>query len=302
MLTLVITITGCGPKSSQSKEESLHSNHNEAFPMILEDQRGREVTIKEEPKRVVSLAPSNTEILFYLGLDEKVVGVTDYCDYPLEAQNKEKIGSFAEHNTEKILSLNPDLVLATNLHQNVVEQLEKLEVPVVVIDPENLEEVLKSIEIIGKACGKEKEAIDVVDSLEARMKKVEESIDIPVDQKPIVYYEVWPSPITTAGPGTFVNDIISKAGGVNVSGDAQKAYPQYSQEMIVAKNPEIIIFSHHGSSNQSPEDILKRPGWENVEAIKNKRVYYVDENIVQRATPRLIDGLEKFVELIHHTK
>lgn len=310
ILLIVIGIfTGCNPsKDNQGKtpenpaalQDSVLHQESVTFPLKVKDQMNREVTVEKEPKRIVSLAPSNTEILFALGLGGKVVGVTNYCDYPEEAKSKEKIGGFSDPNLEKIISLKPDLVLATDMHQKPVEQLEKLNIPVVILAPKNIPDMLKSIEIIGRISGKEAESLRLVETLKNRIKTVEnKTAGIPQDKRPKIYYEVWPEPFTTAGPGTFVNDIIEKAGGENISGDAEKAYPQYSQEMIISKNPDIIIFSHHGSSKQTIEDILKRPGWENINAVKNNKVFYVDENIVQRATPRLVDGLEQFAKIIH---
>lgn len=292
IILLLMTNVGCGFKAnSQGKL-------NDQSLLIVTDQMDRKITLSKLPERIISLAPSNTEIAFAIGLEDKLVGVTDYCDYPEEAKGKEKVGGFAEPNMEKILSLKPDLVLVTNMHQKAVEQLAKLGIPSVVLDPQDLDSMLESIEIIGKASGHEKESSKLVESLKSRIKAVEEKVP-DTDRQLKIYYEVWPSPLTTAGPGTFVDDIITRAGGQNIASDAKKAYPQYSQETIVSKNPDIIIFSHHGSSNQSIDDILTRRGWENIQAIKNKKVYYVDENIVQRATPRLVDGLEEFVKIIH---
>ncbi|NLU10479.1 MAG: cobalamin-binding protein [Tepidanaerobacter acetatoxydans] len=302
LIIILITLCIVGCKNESKISESNPQNHktNTAFPITLTDQMGREVTIEKLPERIISLAPSNTEILFTLGLEDRIVGVTDFCDYPEAAKSKEKIGGFSEPNIEKIISLQPDLILATSMHQKPVEELEKLNVPSVVLDPKDFEDVFTSIEIIGKATGQDDKAAAIVGDLKARVKDVDDKvIKLTEDERPKVYYEIWPSPITTAGPGTFVNDIIQRAGGENIAKDAKKAYPQYSQEMIVAKNPDIIIFSHHGSSNQSAEDILNRQGWESIEAIKNNKVFYVEENLVQRATPRLVDGLEQLAMMMH---
>jgi iron complex transport system substrate-binding protein len=309
LLMVIGIISGCGAsKNDQTKpqensaapQDNTRQQKGTGYPLTIKDQMNREVTLEKEAERIISLAPSNTEILFSLGLGGKVVGVTNYCDYPEEAKSKGKIGGFADPNMEKIISLKPDLVLATDMHQKPVEQLEKLNIPVVVLAPKNIPDMLNSIEIIGKATGKIAESQKLVETLTERIKAIENKVaGIPQDKRPKVYYEVWPEPFTTAGPGTFVNDIIEKAGGQNIAGDAQKAYPEYSQEMIISKDPDIIIFSHHGTSKQTAEDILKRSGWENIKAIKDKKVFYVDENIVQRATPRLIDGLEQFARIIH---
>lgn len=301
VVVLIILLTvGCKNEPKTPEQDDTKNVANGPFPMTLTDQMGREVTIEKLPERIVSLAPSNTEILFALGLEGKIVGVTDYCDYPEAAKGKEKIGGFSEPNIEKIVSFKPDLILANDIHQKPIEELKKLNIVSVVLDPKDFNGIFASIEIIGKATGQDDVALTLVNNLKERMKNVEDMISkLTKDERPKIYYELWPSPITTTGPGTFVDDIIQRAGGENIARDAKKAYPQYSQEMIVAKNPDIIIFSHHGSSNQSIEDILERQGWESINAIKEKKVIYVDENIVQRATPRLIDGLEQFVNIIH---
>ncbi|HHV18956.1 MAG TPA: cobalamin-binding protein [Thermoanaerobacterales bacterium] len=300
IVLIILIITGCKNSPQATEPDDLENTEDGSFSVTLTDQIGREVAIEKLPERIVSLAPSNTEILYALGLEEKIVGVTDYCDYPEAAKNKEKIGGFSEPNIEKIVSVKPDLVVATNMHQKSVEELEKLNIPSVVLDPKDFDEMFASIEIIGKATGQQDEALTLIKNLKARMENVEDVVaKVKLDKRPKVYYEIWPSPITTSGPGTFVDDIIQRAGGENIAKDAQKAYPQYSQEMIIDKNPDFIIFSHHGSSNQSIEDVITRQGWENINAIKNKKVFYLDENLVQRATPRLVDGLEKFVEILY---
>ena len=298
ILTVAIAITLASCKSN-SKTDTNESSGN-TYPLTVKDQMGREVVIEKEPERIISLAPSNTEILFALGLGGKVVGVTDYCDYPEEAKQKEKIGGFADPNMEKVLALKPDLVLATSMHEQPVRKLEELQIPVLVLNPKNIDEVLDALLLVGKVTNREKQAEELVANLKSRVESIEEKVSsIPEDKRPKVFYELWPSPITSAGPGTFVHDLIENAGGINVASDAAKSYPEYSQEMIIEKNPDIIIFSHHGSSNQTKEDIIKRPGWENVKAIKEGKVYYVDENIIQRPTPRLVDGLEQFAKIIH---
>ncbi|MGB4168236.1 MAG: ABC transporter substrate-binding protein, partial [Tepidanaerobacteraceae bacterium] len=200
-----------------------------------------------------------------------------------------------------IISLKPDLIFSTGIYLKPVEELEKLGVPSVAIEPGDIDEMLDSIELTGKATGRYEEARALVGDLKERIKKIEDMVaEIPTDDRPIVLYELWHSPIMVAGPGTYVDDIIQRAGGENIAKDSSNKYPEYSQEMIVAKNPDIIIFSYHGTDGgETVESIMKRPGWASINAVRNKRVYYIDENLVQRATPRLIDGLEEFVKIIH---
>jgi len=300
LIIMALTLTMAGCKNTGDNNAQNQKSNESKFPVTIKDSMGRDVTIEKEPLRIVSLSPSNTEIIFALGLGDRVVGVTDYCDYPEEAKSKEKIGGFSNPSIEKIISLNPDLVLATTMHEKPVKKLEEMKIPVIVLEPKNIDEMLDSLILVGKATGKEDNAKALVESLKNRINSVKEKVaSIPDDKKPKVFYELWPSPITTVGPGTFVNDLIVQAGGKNIAGDADKPYPVYSQEIIVEKNPDIIIFSHHGTSGQSKEDIMKRPGWESIKAIKNNKVFYVDENIIQRPTPRLVDGLEEFAKIIH---
>lgn len=300
LLLFVLTLFLSSCSNSQKDGKTLPSDDGKTnFPIVVEDQMERKITIEKVPKRIISLSPSNTEIVYALDLEEKLVGVTEFCDYPEAAKSKEKVGGYDEPNIEKIISLEPDLVLATAAHQKPVEKMTKLNIPCIVLDPQNIDEMLESIIIIGKASGTKSDADKVVEDLKNRIKNIEEkTFDIPDSKKPKVYYELWHSPITTVGPGTFIDDIIHKAGGKNIASDADKAYPQYSQEKILAKDPEIIIYSYHGSSKQSKEDILERPGWETVNAIKHNRVFYVNEDILLRPTPRLIDGLEEVANII----
>ncbi len=180
IILLVLTVlfitaftVGCN-KEPEITEPNNREDVSDGFPLTITDQIGREVTIERLPERIISLSPANTEILYALGLGDKIVGVTDYCDYPEEVATKEKIGGYSDPNIEKIISLNPDLILATGIYLKPIEELEKLGVPSVAIEPENIDEMLDSIEIIGKATGRHKEAMDLIDNLKARIKKVED--------------------------------------------------------------------------------------------------------------------------------
>lgn len=301
-LIMTLLLTSCKNKESDESLSDIDEQRktSDIFPIEIEDQMGRKNIIKKIPERIISLSPSNTEILYVLGLEDKLVGVTDYCDYPETAKSKEKVGGYDKPNIEKIISLEPDLVLATSAHQKPVEQMEKFDIPSIVIEPDNIDEMLESVMLIGKATGSAEYSKKIVLKLKQRLKRVDEKVaNISDEERPKVYYELWHTPIMTVGPGTFVNDIINRAGGENIASDANKDYPQYSQEEILAKDPDIIIFSYHGKSQQSKDDILERPGWENINAIKNNNVYCVDEDILLRPTPRLIDGLERIAEVIH---
>lgn len=300
LLIFLFLATGCNSGNKSHENEDIKTDENVFSPFVVEDQMGRKITINKVPEKIISLAPSNTEILFALGLGDKVIGVTNYCDYPEEVKNKNKVGDYSEPNMEQIIALEPDLVLATSFHEQPVKQLDKLHIPTLVIEPKNMDEMLESINIIGWACNEEKAAGQLINSLKQRIDAVvSKTRQIPENERPKVYYELFPSPMITAGPGTFINDLIYMAGGINIADDAQSAYPEYSQEMIIAKNPDIILYSHHGTAKESEQQIINRQGWENIKAIQRGKIYYIDGNIIQRTAPRLIDALEQIAKIVH---
>src|SRR4030042_2179968 len=182
---------------------------------------GRQVMISAVPQRVVSLAPSNTEILFALGLADKVVGVTEYCNYPEAAKTKPKVGGFSTVDIEKVVSLRPDLVLATRIHdKTIIPSLENLGITVVALTPKSLNEVLESIKLAGKITGQDEEASGLVKELDKRITAiVDETQKLAPDQRPRVFYVTWHDPLMTAGTGTLSNDVISQAGGQNIASD-----------------------------------------------------------------------------------
>ncbi|ODS39131.1 MAG: hypothetical protein A7316_00575 [Candidatus Altiarchaeales archaeon WOR_SM1_86-2] len=251
-------------------------------------------------ERIISTSPSNTEILFALGLEDKVIGVTTYCNYPEEAEEKEKIGGFSTVDIELIINSTPDLVLASSMMKD--EDIKKLEgtgIEVVVIDPENIDEILENIELIGNLTGKEKEALNIAENLEKRINKVKENAEN-LKKKPKVMYVVWHEPLMSAGRKTFANDLIEIAGGENIYSDTEVQYPTISLESVIDRNPDIIITSmgHGDAKNLTYEYIMNEPRLKNVNAVKNGRVYGIDTDLTGRPGPRIIDGLERFAEWI----
>lgn len=270
--------------------------------MTVEDDLGRQVTIREAPGRIVSLAPANTEILFALGLGNKVVGVTDYCDYPPEAKGKDKVGDFYAPSIEKIIALEPDLIFATGgVQAEVVRQLEDLGETVVALDPKNVEDVLGAIGLTGQLTGTGEKAKAVTARMKQSMEKVREGLSgLSPGQKPEVFVLVWyeDGKVFSAGPGTFVSSIVSMAGGKNVADDAKEEYPQYSMEKLMEKNPEVIISTAHGYRN--PEDVKKILTLGDSKAVKNNRVYIVeDADLLTLPGPRIVEGLETVAHFLH---
>ncbi|MCX6058897.1 MAG: cobalamin-binding protein [Chloroflexi bacterium] len=270
-------------------------------PITLTDGLGRSVVLKEAAKRIVSLAPSNTEILFAVGATDQVVGRDEFSDYPEEAKALPSVGgSMGEYSVESIVALKPDLVLAAEINSpELVKQLEDLGLTVYYLkNPKTFEELYVNLEIAAQLTGED--PTKLTDSLKARVAAVDEKI-MPLSFRPMVFYEIDatdPAKPYTYGPGTFGDMLISRAGGFNVGNDLTDPYPQISLEQIVVSNPSIILL---GDSmwGVTAESVLVRPGWETIEAVKSKQIFPIDDNLISRPGPRLIDGLEQLANLLH---
>jgi iron complex transport system substrate-binding protein len=275
----------------------------EAAGLTLTDGLGRTVTLASPAQRVVSLAPSNTEILFALGAGDMVVGRDQFSDYPAEAKTIASVGgSMGEYSLEAIAALKPDLVLASELNSpELVASLEKLGLTVYYLsNPKTFEDLYTNLETVATLTGRD--ATKLTDSLKARVTAVDEKI-VPLSSRPSVFYEVDatdPSKPYTAGVGTFINLIINRAGGANITELAgiTDPYPQVGLELLVVTPPDIIIL---GDSmwGTTPEVVAGRPGWESLLAVTEGRVFPFDDNLVSRPGPRLVDGLEALAKLLH---
>jgi iron complex transport system substrate-binding protein len=266
------------------------------YPVVkIKDDLGNEITFYEPPKRIVSLAPSNTEILFALGLNKEIIGVTEFCDYPDDAKNKEKIGGFSNPNLEKIYSLKPDFVFGVRGNpKETLINLTKLKIDVLAYDPKNLDDLFNLIITVGKITDKREEAYNLVSKMKEKRDSIIEKADKLKKKK--VYLEIWNNPYMSVGENTYLNKLIEDAGGINIAKKAKGDWPILSQEFIITENPEVIIIAYMG---QNIEEVLKRPGWENIDAVKNKRIYIINPDLIYRLGPRIIDGMEELFNLIH---
>lgn len=272
------------------------------FPIEVTDQLGRVVRLEEIPERIVSLAPSNTEILFALGLGDKVVGVSDYCDYPEAAKDIETIGGFAVVDIEAVVAIEPDLILATQIHQaEVLPALERLGLTVVTLDPRSLDEVLESITLVGEITGKQEEASQLITEMSNRIRAItDKTVSLLNEQRPRVFYVMWHDPLMTVGTDTRIHELIEKAGGVNIIQDTE-GYPMISLEVLIEANPQVIITgSGMGEGADLPFQFASTESrLKDVDARVNNRVYEINTDLVGRPTPRMIDGLEQLAEFIH---
>ena len=294
---LIIALVGCAgakvPEASESAGEVPGS-------VSVIDDAGRTVEIVKNPQRLVSLAPSNTEILFALGLGDKVVGVTDFCDYPEEAKAIEQVGTYFEPNIEMIFSLSPDLVLAIPDVPEVVAKLEELGIPALILDPSDLEGILADIQLVGQATGAEREADALVAEMKERIAAVTGKAG-EVKERRKVFCEIDatdPSKPWASGPGSFMDAMIHLSGGTNVAADADSPWPQLSAEEIIAKDPEIIILAD-SKYGVTAESVRERPGWGVITAVKEGAIYDIDDDLISRPGPRIVDGLETVARIIH---
>jgi iron complex transport system substrate-binding protein len=249
---------------------------------------------KIHPK-IISLAPSITEILFSLGLEKNIVGITTFCDYPEQTQNIEKVANFSgQANIERILSLKPDFIFSTGLEQApLVDKLKRLKLKVILVYPQNLQELFSSILELGRLTGKEENAHNLVDQMEQRIKTIKERVQaIPNEQKPKVFVEISPDPFMTAGKGSFVNELIELAGGKNIAYDTKRAYSQFSPEVVIERNPDFILLGY--MQPQPVTHVRQRMGWRHINAVKNRQIITdINPDLFLRPGPRIVNGLEQ---------
>src|SRR5215210_6738289 len=250
------------------------------FSQVITDDAGRKVTIERSPTRIVSIAPSNTEMLFALGLEERIVGIDSYSTDPPEAAQKPQVGSYLEPDLERVVAADPDLILATEAHLGtVLPELDALGLPTVVIEPTDLDEVFSGMLLVGTIADMAPRARQVVCELQARVDAVRDAVA--GAPRPRVFFELSPD-LYTAGPGSYVSDLISRAGGDNVAAGAAELWPQLSAEAVV-----------------TAEQVAARPGWQQMSAVQQGRIVSLDSDLVARPGPRVVDGLEAIAAALH---
>ncbi len=267
------------------------------------DQIGRVVVLDEPAQRIISLAPSNTEILFALGLADRVVAVSDFCDYPPEAKTKPSIGGFSTPNIEEIVALSPNLILATDIHkEEILPALERVGLTVAVLDPKNLDDVLESFTLVGELTGQQEEASELVTDSRNRIKAITDKTDnLPEAQRPSVFYIIWHDPLMTVSSSTRIHELIVKAGGINIAQDLEGGYPTISLEAVIEANVQVIVAgSGMGEGADLPFLFASTdPRLKDIDARINNRIYEINTDLVGRPGPRIIEALEQFAELLH---
>ena len=263
------------------------------------DEIGRKVEMKGPPQRIVSVAPNVTETLFALGLGDRLVGVSSYCQFPPEALKKEKIGGYINPSLEKIVALRPDLVIgiAEGDLKTFVEKLAKLKIPVYIINPKNVSGVITSIQHIGGVTYSAQAAQRVTQAMKERIQAVQ--IKIQGRPHPRVLHVLNFDPLISAGRGTFVDDLIRLAGGRNIAETAQGKYPRFSLEEVLAMDPEVIILASMRSDDPLTEQRRWWERWKTISAVRHGRIHVLNSDLIHRPSPRIVDGLEEVAKAIH---
>ena len=262
------------------------------------DDAGRRLYLAKPPARVVSLAPSITEMLFALGLGEQIVGVTEFCDYPVGAKSKAKVG-YANPNMETIIGLQPDMVLAPKdfLRPDLQVKLEQLKIPVFVLDAKTLEDIPLQMHTLGAMFEKTSAANDVTQRIRQRMTELKLKVEALPTKR--VLYVLNSQPLISVGPGSFIHQMIGLAGGVNVAAQAGVAYPRLSMETVLKEDPEVLIFPSGEVETVPRSEQQQWRRWDSLSAVKRQRFHEVSSNLLNRPGPRVIEGLEQLVRAIH---
>ena len=268
----------------------------------LKDEVGREVIFAFPPKRIVSLAPNITEILFGLGLDEEIVGVSIHCNYPDKVKDRVRVGSYISLDFERIVSLKPDLIIATGAGntREMVERLERLGFPTYAIFPKRFDDVLQSIRHLGQVVAKEKEALSIIESMQRRKERVVERTKNL--SRPKVFLQIGEAPIVTVGKGSFGDDLIRLSAGENIAGNDREMYPRLGMEEILKRSPEVIVISSMNPRGDYEKAFREWERWKMIPAVKQGRIYLIDSDLIDRPSPRIIEGLEEMARLLHPEK
>ncbi|MFD0678539.1 MULTISPECIES: ABC transporter substrate-binding protein [unclassified Paenibacillus] len=314
-LALIGSLAGCGgtpapggsTKAGDTKQEGqaqagqgqpaappANASKATVYPYKVKDATGKEFTFDKAPVRIVSVSPSETEALFALGLGDRVVGVSDFCDYPAEAALKPKMGGIVKPNEESLIAANADIVLSgVSLKVPVVEQLRGLKVNVFKVEPKTMDDVMNNLLMFGQLFDKQGQAEALVASMKEKRLKVTDAVkDLKPEQKKKVFIEF--SPGWTVGKGEFIDELITLAGGINVVSDKQ-GYMEINGEKVIADNPQVILYPDNlidEKSKKTLDQVIKeRSGWGGIEAVKTNRFVGLDKNLMSRPGPRMADSL-----------
>lgn len=297
ILVFGLALSACAPQATTTPAETA------AGPLTFTDGLGRTVTLAAPAQKIVSLAPSTTEMLYAVGAGAQMVGRDSFSNYPEEATKLADIGgSNGAYSYDAIAALQPDLVVAAAINtEDQVKSLTDLGLTVYYVgNPTSFEELYKSLEALGEMTGHNEEAINLTDSLNTRVQKVLDTVAA-AETTPVVFYELDgsdPSKPWTSGPGTFMDMLISMAGGKNVGASLSSAWAQISVEELLTQNPDVILLGD-AAYGTTVDQVKAREGWDKIKAVQTDAIYSFNDDLVSRAGPRLVQGLEELAKTIH---
>ena len=280
--------------------------------VTIVDSEGYATTIPSTPQRIISISPSVTPILYEIGVGDKIVGLTEYDDYPYDfsewfaAGNMTNIGGFSTPDMEIITSLQPDLIFTTNINDALLPNMREMGLKVIVVGPTSIQGIYDTINMIGQATGAEDNAENLVSSLQEQILDIQTTIaNANIAEKPTVYYEVWydSTGMMTAGSGSWINDVITTAGGINIFADLNQEYPSTSSEVIISRNPHVILLPtnmgmgtpFYGSVN----DVKARPGWDTIDAVAHNSIYVINQNLFNQPNNRVAEQVKAVAECLY---
>jgi iron complex transport system substrate-binding protein len=264
---------------------------------VLQDELGRTVRLPDHPQRIVCLAPSLTETVYALGLGSTVVGVTDFTDYPQEARTKPSVGGLDDASVEKIISLHPDLVLSLSVinREETVNELDRVGIPVFVVNPRGMQGILESVQHVGDALNRPDDAARLVNHLEGERAWV--AVHVAKSPRPKVLVVIWYDPVVTAGRGSYITDVISAAGAQSATADLAQAWPQISLEEVIRRAPDFLLLVR-GAGGMTDQELKTHAGWDQLRAVRDNRVIYLDERLL-RPSPVVFEVLKQLAKELH---
>ncbi|MFW5945711.1 MAG: ABC transporter substrate-binding protein [Candidatus Natronoplasma sp.] len=273
-----------------------HEGTQESEEIVVIDARGEEVIFEEAPERIISFMPSNTEILFHLEVGDRVIATDDYSDYPEEADDLPKVGDSFNVDYEKIIDLDPDVVVTPFYNRDMIDTLNEHNVTVVATSSTTLEDVYSDMELLGEMCGIEERAGEKIEDLRSEMDAItEDTRDLPKEERVDTFYITGIDPLFTPGNNTFQNTLIEKGGGRNIAAE-EDGWWEISEETIIAEDPEVIIATERLEGDL--EQLVNEDHWQDITAVENEEIHYIDEDIMSRPGPRVVYAQENLTEII----
>ncbi len=306
-LLMCLLSMGCDKsKPSLSRSASGKSTEDIKIETVAVDRLNRTVYFTAVPQRIVSLSPSTTELMFAIGAGHQLVGATDHCNYPPAAAKLTRVGggTLQGISRETILSLSPDLILCKwDSHQPLIEPFERFKVPIMAVCPDTLAELYEEATLLGRVTGHMSEASELVENMKRRVVALTSWVDsVPMDQRRRAFYEVWDEPLMTAGPKSFIGEMLEMGGMKNIFSDATVRYPRISDEVVLDRDPEVILAPSTHRAQVSLESLAKRQGWDRITAVRKRQVFLIDGDQVSRCGPRMLDALEEMIRAVYPEK